>query len=653
MKKIIIRNKRIQDKIKNALSLKPSKHMQSKGPTPEEIKKTLTPQKQNEVKPKPAKRIVGGKFTRKKIRGDTVVRRNNSEYSEISYLEIQNLFNNSKTLQTPDWFKVKYQPKVSIIVPLYKSKDVIIEQINSWQWEDIPTEIIYVDDRCPEKTKEVIVPAWEQKSKRPIGKIIACERNNGYGWACNLGAYHASGEYLIFLNADTKVSDDFIQPMLNLFDIDNVGIVGNLQLKDGGKLNLTVDGAGSEWSWGNKCFNHIGRHSYRGQEIPKPFSLESCPPDILTVAEREMVTGCCFMIPKQLFHYIGGFDYHYRVGYWEDTEICMSIRELGYKIMFQPNSVIYHKVGHSGGHAYLEANRLYFANKWINSGRIDKLVKAKRLQEPVKSILVRREAAHGDVLLATAILPALKKKYPQAEIYFQTKCKEVLNKNPYVKQTFSLRENKAVKLNLNLDLAYELRTKKSILQAYADQVGVDIKDCQPFIYDEEFDIKYDNYIVFHSGKKGWIGCQWSMDKFNTLIQEVKKLGYNTVCVGHGSDNVLDCDLNLVGLTTIAQLANVIKKAKIFIGVDSFPMQIAQCLGIPGFAFFGSVNPNNILCLNKNSIKPIYNTSLDCIGCHNNKPYPAVNNATCLRGDLACETTIMPEDFLKNILELKI
>lgn len=279
---------------------------------------------------------------------------------------------------------------VSVIVPLYKSEEVIVDQIRDWHSDDrYSVEIVYVDDKCPHMSKHVVEEEWNKRpdKKNFNVKLVLATKNNGFAGACNIGANHASGKYLIFLNADTVVTPNWIGPMIDLFQDPKVGIVGNLQIKQGGKFDGTIDGAGSEWSWEFMNFMHIGRHFYHGRPLVQPMLPAEAPADIMCVGEREMVTGCCLAIPKMLFNEVGGFDQTYRIGYWEDTELNLRVREAGYKILFQPTSVIYHKLGHSNIslHEFATANKNQFVNRWIINRKLDQFVKEKRPNDLVIS----------------------------------------------------------------------------------------------------------------------------------------------------------------------------------------------------------------------------------------------------------------------------
>lgn len=276
--------------------------------------------------------------------------------------------------------------EVSIIVPLYTSNIVIQKQIESWVCKNdtIKKEIIYVDDACPKQSYKKVIESWDKKPNKENIKVIKNTINSGYAKACNVGSSYAKGKYLIFLNADCELTENWIKPMIDLFySNSDVGIVGNKQIRKG-----RIDSAGSEWNWETKSFLHIGRNSYNQKIIKNSFTTENVPDDINVVEKREMVTGCCFAILSNLFYDLEGFDENFFVGYWEDADLCLKVRSAGYDILYQPNSTITHESGHSRSHShrFIQHNINAFDSRWIKTGRIDKLVKSKRENPP-----------HGDI----------------------------------------------------------------------------------------------------------------------------------------------------------------------------------------------------------------------------------------------------------------
>jgi GT2 family glycosyltransferase/ADP-heptose:LPS heptosyltransferase len=557
---------------------------------------------------------------------------------------------------TPDWFQYIGVPDVSIVVPLYKSDQVVEDLINSWDLNtNLKTEIIYVDDCCPNDSKNKVIECWRSRRHMPqngIGKIFYNQTNQGFGTSCNIGAWQAAGKYIIFLNADTLVTPGWIEPIIELLNDPQVGIVGNLQIKYGGPWHGTIDGAGSEWLWDEQTFVHIGRHCYNGRPLVHPMALEQAPPDILKIGEREMVTGCCMAFNRQLFQSFGGFDPNYRIGYWEDSDICLRLREKGYKVMFQPNSKIYHQLGHSaaGRHRHVIHNKNYFFNKWVHSSRIEPLIKSTPSRNTkINAVLIQRQSARGDVLVAASVAPALQKKY-KCEVIFNTRCPEILKGNPYIHRVVNNHtvSERQVQLVVNLDMAYEYRPFTNMLEAYADAAGVSAKDCELFLHTTPVDVPKE-YIVMHAGKTAWIGRDWSPDKFNAIAQKLTAAGERIVCIGNHEDHAVPCYLDLRTKTSVAQLAHVMKHAKLFIGIDSFPMHVAQTFNVPGVIFFGGILGEYRLFRDNMTAVSV---NVTCLGCHHRKLPPCVVTNVCENHNVDCINHLSVDDFWK-VIESKL
>lgn len=560
---------------------------------------------------------------------------------------------NRSELHLPDWLMFNGTADVSVIIPMFKSQDVLTDLINSIpKNHHYKVEYIFVDDCCPNHCKDLILPLFAQRKNditKPLVKTIQLHSNVGFGQACNHGAKVATGKNLIFLNADTQLTSGWVEPIIDLLSSDpNIGLVGNMQLIHGTDL---IDSAGSEWSIRNQCFLHIGRSSYHRNLIRHPMRYKEAPSDLLEVAEREMVTGCCIGISKSLFDYIGGFNPNYKVGYWEDAELCMTVKELGYKVMFQPNSIIYHRGQHtkSAHHRFTSHNINYFRNKWINSGRMNSLLlnHHEPSARPPQSILIVRKNSNGDVLIASSVCQALKQKYPDCHITFATNYKDCLLGNPFIDEIISHHEykNKRYHVVYNLDQLNDWRPTASIRNIFAEHVGVKPEDCKctmKVTKPENIELPKD-YIVIHPGESDWVGRNWPKQNWHELSQKLINSHENIIVVGKSDfmpnykDNCIPCSINLIDKLKSDELAYVIKEAKMFIGIDSFPMHVAQAQDTPGLAFFGSVSPEAIITNPK--MRSISAKELPCISCHKHTPVPISPVYRCKIGTRECETRV--------------
>jgi len=125
--------------------------------------------------------------------------------------------------------------------------------------------------------------------------------------------------------------------------------------------------------------------------------------------------------------------------------------------------------------------------------------------------------------------------------------------------------------------------------------------------DEEFAIQHLSadqdrpLVAIHPGSGGYSRARrWSPEGFSTVARELVRLYNATIVLVGGSEEVelgrqiakvLDPQpINLVGLTTIKQLAAVLQRCQLFIGSDSGVMHLAMAVGTPVIAIFGPSNP---------------------------------------------------------------
>lgn len=180
----------------------------------------------------------------------------------------------------------------------------------------------------------------------------------------NYGAKIANGDCLLFLNNDTRLEPDVIEKMLETFKLDEkIGIVG-CQLR----LMRTPH-----------KIHHIGvmfTEKYEPYELglSMPFGvpeIEKNDPRVNSIREVPSVTSACMMVKKSVFEEVGGFDEGYIFG-WEDTDICLRVREKGYKIYYNGQAIGHHHHFGSkdrGRFRFESENRNRYEDLWMKTGR--------------------------------------------------------------------------------------------------------------------------------------------------------------------------------------------------------------------------------------------------------------------------------------------
>ncbi len=221
-------------------------------------------------------------------------------------------------------------PKVSIIIPCYNQIRYTYRCLHSimvhTDAETLPYEVIIADDVSTDATKNI---------SKYVDNVITSrnEENLGFLKNCNKAAKLARGEYIYFLNNDTEVHANYLSSLVKLLDENSsIGMVGSKLLFADGKLQ---EAGGIIWSDGS------GANYGRGDD-PNNFKYNY-------VREVDYISGAAIMIRKSLWNVIGGFDERYTPAYCEDSDLAFEVRKYGYKVVYQPQSVITHFEGVSNG----------------------------------------------------------------------------------------------------------------------------------------------------------------------------------------------------------------------------------------------------------------------------------------------------------------
>jgi GT2 family glycosyltransferase len=228
-----------------------------------------------------------------------------------------------------------HSKKVSIIIPtknkvelLYRCIESIFEKTSYKNFE-----IIVVDNRSDDyKTLEYL----NKISKHPQIKVLRYNFPFNYSKINNYAVQFATGELLLFLNNDTEViNNDWLEELVSHAIRKEVGAVGAMLYYP----NDTIQHAGVILGI-DVVAGHAYRHFPKGH--PGQFGRAWLPQYL------SAVTGACLMTRKEIFQEIGGFDKKLEVGY-NDIDLCLRIREKGYKIVWTPYAELYHYEGATRG----------------------------------------------------------------------------------------------------------------------------------------------------------------------------------------------------------------------------------------------------------------------------------------------------------------
>lgn len=235
----------------------------------------------------------------------------------------------------------------TVIIPHLNNVAYLKQCVEALQRTTDDFELVIVDNHSTDGTIDYLTSSALRGIK---GRLITNVENKGFGIACNQGAKIAKGKYLCFLNNDTIPTKGWLNAMIKCFEEEkSVGVVG-AKLLHPGTGNIQHAGV-------VEIQNGTPYHVYFGK--PNDYSLAN------KRKEYFAVTGACLLTTKDLFDKIGGFDDRYFCG-WEDIHYCNEIKKLGYKIFYEPTSVVYHYESRTGGRYSKESqNWNLYVQTWI------------------------------------------------------------------------------------------------------------------------------------------------------------------------------------------------------------------------------------------------------------------------------------------------
>uniref|UniRef100_A0A7V4E5J4 Glycosyltransferase n=1 Tax=candidate division WOR-3 bacterium TaxID=2052148 RepID=A0A7V4E5J4_UNCW3 len=235
-------------------------------------------------------------------------------------------------------YKIKGNPKVSIIIPTKDKVEVLkrcIDSIlNKTTYQNY--EIVIVDNNSQEeKTFEY----YETIKDNPKIRILEYKKPFNFSAINNYAVSKVDSEFILFLNNDTEViTPEWLSAMLEHAQRREVGAVGAKLIFPNNTIQHCgiVLGLGPHRVAGNIYYKFPEHHGYFGTiNIIRNFSA---------------VTAACMLTKKSLFEEVGGFDEVNLPIAFNDVDYCLKLREKGYLIVYTPYAVLYHHESLSRGH---------------------------------------------------------------------------------------------------------------------------------------------------------------------------------------------------------------------------------------------------------------------------------------------------------------
>jgi len=244
---------------------------------------------------------------------------------------------------------------ISVILPNFNGRDLLEKNIPSLfeALGDIDSEIIVIDDCSSDDSVQFL------KETYPAIKVIRNEINLGFSATCNKGIKAAKLNLLCVVNTDVTFTPDYFTNMIREFDDTSLfavkGDIVNYDKSFDDVINI------------DRTTTLYYKRGFLRFDTRTPFTNRT----VMKKKNSQFVAlGCCFVCNREMMLQLKGFDEIYSPFYWEDSDLAQRALESDFKLLYLPESKVFHQASstisnyRSNAQRRLVSNRNKFLFSW-------------------------------------------------------------------------------------------------------------------------------------------------------------------------------------------------------------------------------------------------------------------------------------------------
>lgn len=220
--------------------------------------------------------------------------------------------------------------KVAVVILNWNGKSFLEQFLPSVVKYSGNARIIVADNNSTDNSVSFI------KENYPTIEIIELEKNYGFAGGYNNALKQVDSEYYVLLNSDVEVTENWLNPMLNLLESDSSIAGCQPKIKDYNNKNY--------FEYAGASGGFIDKYGYpfcRGRVFE---TLEEDNNQYDNVEEIFWASGASLFIRAKEYNAIGGLD-EFFFAHMEEIDLCWRLKNQGKKIMVCPSSTVYHVGG--------------------------------------------------------------------------------------------------------------------------------------------------------------------------------------------------------------------------------------------------------------------------------------------------------------------
>lgn len=219
-------------------------------------------------------------------------------------------------------------PKVSIVILNFNTQNFLekfVPYLKKTNYDNF--EIIVADNASTDNSVEFLYENF------PEIKVLVFDENLGYAGGYNKALQNLDSDYYVLINSDVEVTLDWLEPLILLAQSDKNIAAIQPKLLDYTSRNMF------EYAGGSGGFiDKFGYPFCRGRWFNY---IENDTKQYNDIREIFWASGACFLIRVEHWKLSGGLDEDF-FAHMEEIDLCWRLKNLGYKIMVCPQSVVYH-----------------------------------------------------------------------------------------------------------------------------------------------------------------------------------------------------------------------------------------------------------------------------------------------------------------------
>lgn len=217
--------------------------------------------------------------------------------------------------------------RATVVIPTFNGRSILTEALESLERQTIDHGVVVVDNASTDGTRDLLAERF------PRVRVVALDRNLGFGRAVNRGVAAVETELVVLLNNDAICEPEFIERLIEPFSEDGVGMAAGVLLQH--DRPSLVDSAGIELDTTLRSWDaYWNRPAADLDDAPDP--VGPC--------------GGAAAFRTDVYREVGGFDEVF-FAYWEDVDLALRIRLAGHRCRRAPRARALHKHGATLGAA--------------------------------------------------------------------------------------------------------------------------------------------------------------------------------------------------------------------------------------------------------------------------------------------------------------